>query len=320
MALPSLNALRAFEAAGRLGSFASAADELGVTPGAVSRQIKVLEETFNMRLFVRGYREVRLTQEAMRYRDQLTEAFRRIHGATDELVQAARERPLCIMSPMNVAMRWLMPRLARFDLANPSIPLTITTLPGLGNDGTFPPGADVVLHLHSMRDPVPGSTFLFGNELVLVASPRLIQAGPPIERPADLACHTILVSAMRPRLWRDFFELVGEPDLEPAEMITLESSSMTTSAAIEGIGLALCDRVVLSDEMGTRLVQTLPHVLKSEQGFFLTVPNPPGPAPLRKFVNWLVEEARAVRGQFGMEDRTGATPDNNDRLASLVGI
>lgn len=294
---PSLNALRAFEAAGRLNSFAAAAAELGVTPGAVSRQINALEETLNMRLFVRGYREVRLTQEAVRYRDQLTEAFRRISSATNEILQAGRKRPVCVLCPMNVGMRWLLPRLARFDIAHPSIPVTITTFQGVGHAGAYPDDVDIVIRLHGSAEASRDSIHLFDNELVLVASPRLLQSGPPLGEPADLRRHTVLVSAARPQLWQNYLSLIGTPGLEPAEKIVLENSAMTTSAAIEGIGVTLCDRVVLADEIvAKRLVQALPQILRNQGGFYLTVPHPiPAAAPQRRLVNWIVEEAKAVR-------------------------
>lgn len=297
---PSLNALRAFEAAGRLGSFAAAAAELGVTPGAVSRQINALEEALNMRLFVRGYREVRLTPEATRYRDQLTEAFRRIGSATAEIAHAGRKRPVCVLCPMNVGMRWLLPRLARFDLAHPSIPVTITTFQGVGHGGAYPDDVDIVIRLHSSSEASRDSIYLFANELVLVASPRLLQTGPPLAKPADLARHTVLVSSARPQLWQNYLSLIGMAGLEPAEKIVLENSAMTTSAAIEGIGVTLCDRIVLADEIAAkRLVQPLPQILRNQGGFYLTLPHPvPASAPQRRFVNWIVEEARAVRSEF----------------------
>lgn len=300
--VPSLNALRAFEAAGRLGSFAAAAVELGVTPGAVSRQINTLEEALNMRLFVRGYREVRLTPEATRYRDQLTDAFRRISSATNQMVQSGRKRPVCIMSPMNVAMRWLMPRLARFDMAHPSIPVTITTFPGVGHVHTYPDEVDIVIRVYDPTEAPRDGIFLFSNELVLVASPRLLQSGPPLKVASDLAKHTVLVSAARSHLWLNYLALIGMPDLEPMEKVVMESSAMTTSAAIEGIGVTLCDRVVMADEIATkRLVQSLPHILKKQGGFYLTTTGSfPEGAPQRRFVNWLIEEAKGVRSEFHM--------------------
>ena len=300
---PSLNALRAFEAAARLGSFAAAAAELGVTPGAISRQINALEETLNMRLFVRGYREARLTPEAGRYREQLTDAFRRISAATTEIVNAGKRRPVCVLCPMNVGMRWLLPRLARFDISHPSIPVTITTFQGVGHAGTYPDDVDIVIRLHSSGEATRDSIFLFANELVLVASPRLLRNGPPLLKPADLARHTVLVSSARPQLWDNYLSLIGLAGLEPAEKIVLENSAMTTSAAIEGIGVTLCDRVVLADEMAMkRLVQPLPHILRNQGGFYLTLPHPvPATSPQQRFVNWIAEEAKGVRSDLVSE-------------------
>ena len=125
--LPPLNALRAFEAAGRLSSFTLAAEELHVTPGAVSRQIKLLEETLGIPLFIRNNREVRLTPESALYLTTLTESFRRMDAATGSLRDARRDRPLRIMCSGNVATRWLFPHLRQFHTRYPNRQVLLTT-------------------------------------------------------------------------------------------------------------------------------------------------------------------------------------------------
>ena len=124
---PPLNSLRAFEAAGRRKSFTLAAEELHVTPGAVSRQIKALEEKLGICLFARNNREVRLTPDSKEYLDSLTEAFRRIDKSTSDLLDSRREKPLRIMCSMIVAARWLFPRLPRFLALHPNRHVSLTT-------------------------------------------------------------------------------------------------------------------------------------------------------------------------------------------------
>lgn len=124
---PPLNSLRAFEAAGRHKSFTLAADELHVTPGAVSLQIKALEETLGISLFARNNREVRLTPESKEYLDGLTEAFRKIDKSTSDLLDSRREKPLRIMCSKIVAARWLFPRLLRFLALHPNRHVSLTT-------------------------------------------------------------------------------------------------------------------------------------------------------------------------------------------------
>ena len=124
---PPLNSLRAFEAAGRCQSFTLAAEELHVTPGAVSRQIKTLEEKLGVSLFARNNREVRLTPDSKQYLDCLTEAFRRIDKSTSDLLDSRREKPLRIMCSMIVAARWLFPRLPRFLALHPNRHVSLTT-------------------------------------------------------------------------------------------------------------------------------------------------------------------------------------------------
>jgi LysR family glycine cleavage system transcriptional activator len=125
--LPPLNALRAFEAAGRLSSFTLAAEELHVTPGAVSRQIKLLEATLGIPLFIRNNREVRLTPESALYLNSLTESFRRMDAATGSLRDARRDRPLRIMCSGNVATRWLFSQLREFHTRYPNRHVLLTT-------------------------------------------------------------------------------------------------------------------------------------------------------------------------------------------------
>ena len=125
--LPPLPALRAFEAAARLGSFAAAAAELSLTPSAISHQVRGLEAWFERPLFVRDGRRVALTEEGRRLLGQLTQAFDLIHESCSALRPAAQRRELAVHCAPSFASKWLSPRIARFMQANPGITLRLTS-------------------------------------------------------------------------------------------------------------------------------------------------------------------------------------------------
>jgi len=304
----SLNALRVFEAAGRLGSFLAAAQELNVTPGAVSRQIKTLEEALGVRLFVRSHREVWLSEDARRYRERLTEAFRRIDLATGELLDLQADKPLRVMCSLNVGMRWLLPRLPSFHMGQPGFDVTVTTLQNPHDRKRQLGEADVVLRLGDGEWPGAfDAVSLFPSELVVVCAPRILEEGPPLRGLEDIAHHRLLISAQRPDSWERWSKMAGAPAPDPSMYLTYESSAMAYSAGMEGLGLVLAERALLIDELANgRMVQIFPHALRGpDQFYILTLPNPP--ARVRVLAKWLVEEGR----------RTAAAlwPDQQPRIS-----
>ncbi|WP_158596133.1 LysR family transcriptional regulator [Oleomonas cavernae] len=172
--LPSLNALRAFEVAGRLQSFSKAAGELGVTQGAISRQIKLLEGQLGIDLFHRTATGAVLTVEGAKFLPVLTQSFHRMA----EAAAALHDDPgrLALGAPPSFGMRWVMPRLSRFQAENPRIDarLTITT----DEIGDLP-GFDAAVHYGATPPPGFYALRLAGERLIPVAAPRLIDGNPP---------------------------------------------------------------------------------------------------------------------------------------------
>lgn len=291
---PPLNSLRAFEAAGRHKSFTLAADELHVTPGAVSRQIKALEETLGISLFARNNREVRLTPESKEYLDGLTEAFRRIDKSTSDLLDSRRERPLRIMCSMIVAARWLFPRLPRFLALHPNRHVSLTTaltpesLP-IDSDVT-----DLVIRLGTGQWPsYIRSHLLLPSEQIVICSPKLLERGPPLRTVADLKNHTLLYSSLRPNAWPRWFETAGIKAAEFSNSIAFETSALAYEAAVEGMGVALGEIALISEDVKTgRLIAPFKIYHPNPESFYLLYPKKIEAVPaLNEFCVWALDEA-----------------------------
>lgn len=307
--LPPLNAVRAFEAAGRHRSFSNAATELGVTTGAVSRQIKILEEFLGTVLFERGNREIRLTTEGHAYLSLMVDALRRIDSATNGLKQRRQERPLNIMCCASLATRWLFPRLPRFYARNPQARLTFSSLASPKDYLTEAENVDVVIRSGDGNwSPEVTSYRLFGSELMAICSPNLLRAGPDLREPADLKRHTLLFSLFRPNAWSRWFEAVGESQLDAPQMARFESSGLTYQAATQGLGVALGERrFIIEDLAQGRLVAPFDFVFANHEGFYLIHKRQAASLPhVKEFRKWIVDEAQS--------DATAARPQPARRL------
>lgn len=294
--LPPLNAVRAFEAAARLQSFALAARELHVTPGAVSRQIKLLEATLGTQLFTRANRQVRLTPDATEYFKVVTDVLDRLGNATRAVRSQGRERPLRVMCAAIVAMRWLFPRLPHLQASHPHLRLDLTT--ALTTAHSDFDRADVVIRVGSGRFVADLARHrLFDSQLVAVCSPRLLDAGPRLREIADLRGHTLLTSGLRPHVWECWLKAAGHGDLEPKRMIEFENSALAYNAAEEGLGVALAERAFIAEDLRRRnLVIPLSFVLSGGEAFYLVYPRQSERKPqLAAFRDWILSEARPVR-------------------------
>ncbi|MFC7397867.1 LysR substrate-binding domain-containing protein [Chelatococcus sp. GCM10030263] len=307
--LPPLNALRAFEAAARHQSFTLAAEELHVTPGAISRQIRTLEAALGVPLFVRNNRDVRLTRESEAYRDILSEAFRRINAGTDSLLNTRRDGPLRIVCSMVFAMRWLFPRLPRFHARYPyrhiAVATSLSTIPFQFDTEA----ADAIIRLGT--DEWPSNIVnhrLFGSELVAICSPKLLESGPPLNTPDDLRNHTLLYSALRPHSWPRWLRSAGVTNFDfDKAAVRLESSALTYPAAMEGLGVALGERALLGDDVVKgRLITPLNFCHKNPESFHLIYPRETENVQrLKEFRAWVLQEASDSRSEIEAPEKAG---------------
>jgi LysR family glycine cleavage system transcriptional activator len=188
--LPPLNALRDFESAARHLSFSRAAEELHVTPAAVSHQIKALEDHLGIRLFHRRNRAVHLTEAGESYLAVVRDAFDRLSAATVRLAEHDRVGQLVIAVLPSFASKWLIPRLPRFRTLAPEIDVTVAA----SHDMVDLVGGQADLAIRYGRGAWPGLKALrfLAEEVFPVCSPRLLNDGHPIREPDDLAHHLLL--------------------------------------------------------------------------------------------------------------------------------
>ncbi|HEV3080232.1 MAG TPA: transcriptional regulator GcvA, partial [Gemmataceae bacterium] len=237
--LPSLNGLRAFEAAARHLSFTNAATELNVTQTAISHQIRRLEEELGVRLFVRQNRSLTLTAEAREYLPGIRAAFNDLRLATDRLKHKDNDRVLTVSTLASLAAKWLLPRLSNFQQTHPGIDVRITTSTSLVDFRRD----DVDAAIRYGRGNWPGvrADWLMADELFPVCSPALLKGDKPLRCPEDLANHTLLHSSGGyDDDWRLWLTAAGLPsNISKQPGLSFDLILMTVQAAIDGIGIAM---------------------------------------------------------------------------------
>jgi LysR family glycine cleavage system transcriptional activator len=258
--LPPLNALRAFEAAGRLSSFKDAAAELHVTHGAVSQQIRLLEEWLGAPLFERHNRRVVLTPAAKAYLEEVSSLFERLSQATSQYgIVETVGKTLWVNALATFTLRWLVPRLAKFHAEHPGVDVKVET----SNESveSLRDSYDVIIR--GGPDTFYGYSVrpFLSEERIPVCSPALLQR-LPLETLDDIRQHTLLHTSSLPRLWPDWLararaELTpaGAPALTSAASLTFDHFYLTLQAAIDGVGIAMGPTAMVLDDLATgRLV------------------------------------------------------------------
>ncbi|UFN48377.1 LysR substrate-binding domain-containing protein [Roseomonas sp. OT10] len=294
--LPPLNALRAFEAAARLGGFAAAAGELGVTPGAVSRHVHLLEARLGQRLFDRGPRSLTLTAAGRALLPVLSEALDAMEAGIARALSPRPRTALGVFAQTSFAIGWMLPRLPRFHREHPEIELRLSTgieAPALhGGSGAGTPDAAVV---HG-RGPWPdlATHLLFPDRLVPVCAPAWL-AARDLAEPRALAGETLLVSDTAPEDWEEWFAHAGLRGLRPDRALRFGSSLLPPQAAGHGLGVALADLSLVQPELESgRLVNPAPAVppLRRGTGWHLAhLPARGREVALVALRDWLLREA-----------------------------
>src|SRR5580704_12079496 len=293
--LPSLNGLRAFEAAARHLSFTHAAAELNVTQTAISHQIRRLEEELGIRLFVRQNRALALTPQARDYLPGIRAAFNDLRLATDRLLRKDNEHVLTVSTLASLAAKWLLPRLSAFQETHPGIDVRITTSTALVD---FKSG-DVDAAIRYGRGDWPGlhADWLMADQLFPVCSPALLQGNRPLKCPQDLAHYTLLHSSGGyDDDWRLWLTAAGLPtDISKQPGLTFDLILMTVQAAIDGIGVAMGrTSYVEADIAKGRLVVPFEITLPVDAGFYLVSPEARAESPkLSAFRQWLLASVQS---------------------------
>lgn len=290
--LPPLNALRAFEAAARHLSFARAAEELHVTPAAISQQIKQLEDNLGANLFRRG-KVLALSAAAGAALPLISEAFDRLDKAAARLRADKHDGPLVVSAPPVFAARWLVPRLDDFHTSHPDIELRLLATRRLVDFAV----EDVDVALRFGAGPYPGlhAERLMTEVIVPVAVPALAAA---IKRPADLLRCTLLHDDSHewdPTFpdWDTWLASLGVAVAAPLRIRHYGDINLVIQAAASGLGVALAWHSLVADELrGGRLVRLLDSALPTGHGYHLVAP--PNRLQLPKvaaFREWLLGQA-----------------------------
>ncbi|CAG2143149.1 Glycine cleavage system transcriptional activator [compost metagenome] len=288
--LPPLNALRAFEAAGRLGSFKEAAAALHVTHGAVSQQVRLLEEWLGAALFERHNRRVTLTPAAKAYLAEIGPLFEQLAQATARYgVPGPVSRTLSVNAPATFTLRWLVPRLAKFRAEHPDVEIKVETsnepLESLKDDhDLIIRGGPDTFYGYAMRP-------FLTEERLPVCSPALLQR-QPLGVPGDLRHHTLLHTSSLPRLWPDWLASAQIPGLRPAATLTFDHFYLTLQAAIDGIGIAMGPTSLVSDDLAAgRLVAPFAGPRLPSRSYCAYVPDEKrGDELVGLFQSWLERE------------------------------
>jgi LysR family glycine cleavage system transcriptional activator len=288
--LPPLNALKAFEAAGRHESFTRAAEELYVTQGAVSHQVKALELEIGIKLFNRERQRLVITGAGRDYLAVVRDALDRIAVGTERLMQRQSSGVLTVSTSPDFAAKWLVHRLGHFAEAHPEIDLRISAtmhhvdfaredvdLAVRHGDGNWP-GHEVIR--------------LSPEQLFAVCSPKLVAGRNRLAKPADVVKFPLLHLDDR-KAWSKWLEVAGIADAEPSQGPVLNRASMIIDAAVDGQGIALARTTLAAwDLINGRLVRPFADALRLSRPYWIVCPKATSLLPkITIFRDWLLNEA-----------------------------
>jgi len=285
--LPSLNALKAFEAAARHGSFTRAADELSVTQGAVSHQVKALELELGIRLFDRGRHGLNITRAGRSYLDVVRGAFDTIALGTERIQHQTRAGALTVSTSPDFAAKWLVNRLGRFAETHPDIDLRISA---------------TLHHVDFAREDVDvavrhGDGNWAGLDVVRLCSEQLFAVCSPklhgrIREPSDVLKFPLLHLDDR-KDWAEWLETAGVGGPELSHGPILNRASMVIDAAVDSQGVALARTTLAAwDLINGRLVRPFAAALRLSKSYWIVCPKATSMLPkIKTFREWLLAEA-----------------------------
>ena len=297
--IPGTRALQAFEAAGRHLNFTRAANELHLTPAAISHQIKEIEEQLGVELFHRTSRAMRLTASGEVLYEATIEALAGLTRAVSRARKLTRGSSLLkVTVPAEFAAKWLMRRIDGFKLAWPDIELRFdisNEMRDLEVDDV-----DVAIRFGSGKYPGLHVDRLFDNVVIPVCSPRLLKSGPPMTGPRDLFRHTLAhIEWSRQGVtwpnWRMWMAAAGVDDFDDSRTLVFNTSNDALQAAIDGSAVTLADFAMVANDLSEgRLVRPLELGIKvaGEFAYFLVYPESTADDPrIIAFRTWILDEA-----------------------------
>jgi len=290
--LPPLAALRPFEAAARLESFTKAAEELHLTHGAVSHQVRALEAHLGTPLFHRHGKRVTLTQEGRAFAERIRAALGEIAMAADVARGAPRDNSLTVSVLPSFGSRWLMPRLARFMEAHPDIQVNVFANNAMANFGAD--GVDVGIRFGRGPWPPLVCDRVLEDECFPVASPKFNRGRLPKTAKELLGMRIIREDR---DYWKEWFALAGVEVDVPLGGPSYSDASFSLQSAVRGEGVALTRRSLVGDDIKEgRLVQLFPLTVKTPESYWLVYPKEIAESKrIKAFSAWMKSELRPTR-------------------------
>jgi len=294
--LPPLVALRAFDAAGRHLSATRAADELHVTVGAISHQLRVLEEHLQVALFVRGRSGLTLTPEGSQYHASVSEAFATLRAGTRRL-RPERRTDLCVRAHTSFSLRWLIPRLSDFYARYPKLDLTLSVSISSAPIDFERENLDFVIRLGDGHWPGESADRLIPNLLTPVCSPDLVKKGGRLKSIVDLRRHVLLHSNRPEREgdWNDWLRARGIDGLKGFHCRYFETSEVCYQAALLGQGVAMAQIALVDQDLKSgRLVMPFRDALdRGARTYYLVHPGTRRrlTSTQSAFRDWLLEQS-----------------------------
>lgn len=297
--LPPLNALRAFEASARHGSFTRAAGELFVTPAAVSHQVKALEDFLGLELFRRERNGLQLTDSGRAYLPGVREAFDRLIEAMDELAAVGQHGVLTVSVAPSFAAKWLVPRLDGFQAAHPEIDVRISASMGLVD---FSVGdVDLAIRYGAGVYPDLESELLIRDTVYPVCSPDLLDCENPLVGPQMLRAHTLLHDDSPDGddscpTWPMWVKAAGISGIDAQRGPRFNQASLVLEAAILGRGVALAKSTLADADIASgRLVKPFDLSLPVRFAYYMVHPRAKALLPkVRLFKDWLRTQVPAA--------------------------
>jgi LysR family transcriptional regulator, glycine cleavage system transcriptional activator len=292
--LPPLNSIKAFEAAARYESFSRAAAELCVTHGAVSKQIDLLEKWLGVKLFRRTARGVVPTEACRAYQAEIGTALDRIAAATLSVNQRGDPDSLDINAPPTFTIKWLVPRLSKFQIRNPSLEIRLSTK--RGDASTALQDAGIVIRRGPDNWRGVSSRPFLKEAITPVCAPKLIHR-KVLKTPADLARQVWLHADARPTDWKTWLKVADIPDVTPLRSLRFDHSSLALEAAADGMGIAMGPLSMIRNELDIKLlVMPFPKLVATTPEYYSICSHANAENPLIvKFRSWLESEGMAFK-------------------------
>jgi LysR family glycine cleavage system transcriptional activator len=311
--LPGLTAFRTFEAAARHRSFSRAAQELNVTPAAVSYLVRELEEQLKVQLFRRSGRGVGLTQAGEILRDSAANALDDIERAIERVraLEGQNQSRINVSTTPSFAMKWLVPRLNHFLMRFPEVDVRVDMSRQVVG---FAPGEmDLAIRFGTDRHPGLLVDHLLRDHLFPVCTPRFLKSKPALRQPADLKHFTLIHPDYHPEgsvwpSWDSWLAIAGVTGIDTKRGLRFNQSALAIQAALDGQGVALTDASLVEFDLAAgRLVRPFKQVVQTPEklGYWLVMPSRSRENPLiEAFRLWLLEEAALGRGKRERNSRS----------------